>query len=90
MVFHLPMARYSPGGGDVFWSQQEGATDPNIALNNHLWINNPPKDSPLFTYRHARGLHPPAKKAFLDQINMIAVSLGEDSFKSHRICIEGT
>ena len=80
----------SPGGEDMFWSHQDSITDPKATLNNHLWANNPPMDRLLFAYRHARGLCPLTKKVFLDWINTIAVSLGEDNLKGHRIWIGGT
>ena len=90
MVFHLPKAKCSSEGEDVFWSQQNGITDPKASLENHFWINNPPVDGPLFTYRHAKGLHPLTKKVFLDRINRITSMLGEDSLKGHGIHIGGT
>ena len=89
-VFHLPKTKCSSEGEDVFWSQQNGITDPKAALENHFRINNPPADGPLFTYRHARGLCPLTKKVFLDRINRIASMLGEDSLKGHGIRIGGT
>lgn len=74
----------------MFWSHQDSITDPKATLNNHLWANNPPMDRLLFAYKHARGLCPLTKKVFLDWINTIAVSLGEDNLKGHRIWIGGT
>ena len=71
----------------MFWSQQDGVADSKVALNDHFWINNLPKDGPLFTYRYAGGLCPLTKKVFLHQLNMIAVLLEEDS---HGIHIGGT
>ena len=89
-VFHLPRTKCAPEGEDVFWSHQDGVTDPKTALNNHLQTNNPPVDGPLFAYRHAKGLCLLTKKVFLDRINVITLALGEDSLKGHGIRIGGT
>ena len=89
MVFHLPKTKCSSAGEDVLWSHQDRVTDLKDALENHLQINNPPADGPLFTYRHDRRLCPLTKKVFLDRINTITLLLGEDSPKEHGICIRG-
>ena len=89
-VFHLPRTKCAPEGEDVFWLHQDGVTDPKAALNNHLQNNNPLVDGPLLAYRHAKGLHQLTNKVFLDQINIIALALGEDSLKGHGIWIAGT
>ena len=51
-VFHLPKIKCSSEGEDVFWSWQNGITDPKATLKNHFQINDPPADGPLFAYRH--------------------------------------
>ena len=89
-VFHLLKTKCAPGGEDVFWSCQDRVSDPKAALNIHFQVNDPPMEGLLFTYRHARGLHPLTKKVFLDRINTIVVSLGEDNLKGHGIRIGGT
>ena len=77
-------------GEDMFWSCQDGVTDPKAALDNHLRINDPPAEGPLFAFRHSRGLRLLTKKVFLERINAIAVLLGEQSLKGHRIRIGAT
>ena len=89
-VFHIPKTKCSSEGEDMFWSCQEGIMDPKATLDNHLWVNNPPAEGPLFAYRHSRGLHPLTKKVFLEKINRITVLLGEQSLKGHGICIRVT
>lgn len=89
-VFRLPKTKCSEVGEDVFWSPQTGITDPKVNLENHLRINNPPINGPLFAYRHSKGLRPLTKRAFLDRINMIASSIGEDNLKGHGIRIGAT
>src|SRR5882762_4932818 len=71
-VFHLPRTKCAEKGEDVFWSQQDGITDPKINFHNHLRINSPPRDGHLFAYRHNKGYRPLTKRAFLDRINVIA------------------
>ena len=89
-VFHLLKTKLLTRRWKHVWSHQDSITDPKATLNNHLWTNNPPMDRLLFAYRHARGLCPLTKKVFLDWINTIAVSLGEDNLKGHRIWNGGT
>ena len=74
----------------MFWPPQDGIMDPKAALDNHLWINNPLAEGPLFAYRHSRGLHLLTKKVFLERINMITVLLGKWSLKGHGIHIGAT
>ena len=47
-------------------------------------------DGPLFAYSHDRGLHPLTKKVFLYRINVIVLSIGEQSLKGHGINIGAT
>ena len=74
----------------MFWSCQDGITDPKAALDNHLQINNPLAKGPLFAYRHSISLRLLTKKVFLERINMITVLLGEQSLKGHGIHIRVT
>jgi hypothetical protein len=89
-VFHLPKTKCASEGEDAFWSRQEGITDPEAMLENHFRINNPPAGGHLFAYKHSKGFRPLTKKAFLDRINTVATSLGEDNLKGHGIRIGGT
>ena len=90
MVFHLPKTKCATEGEDVFWSHQDGITDPKALLKNHLHINNPTPNGQLFAYRHHKGFHPLTKRSFLERINMVAATLGEDNLKGHGIQIGGT
>ena len=89
-VFHILKTKCASEGEDVFWSRQEGVSDPKATLDNHVRINDPPDNSPLFTYKHARVICPLTKKAFLDRINAVAALLSEESLKGHSIWIGGT
>ena len=89
-VFHLPKTKCATEGEDVFWAEQNGVTDPKALLANHFRVNSPPKNGHLFAYRHGKGHRPLTKRAFLDRIQAIATSIGEDNFKGHGIRIGAT
>ena len=89
-AFKLPKTKCSSDGEEVFWATQDGPTDPQSALDNHYQVNNPPMDFPLFSYRHSKGLRPLTKRVFLERINVVALSIGEDSLKGHSIRIGAT
>ena len=89
-VFRLPHTKSSTDGEDVYWSAQEGAADPLAALANHLAVNNPPQDQPLFAWRHPNGLRPLTRSEFLKRVNLACSQLGIDSIKGHGIRIGAT
>jgi hypothetical protein len=89
-IFRLPRTKTSIEGEDVFWASQEGPADPFAALANHLAVNNPPQDQPLFAWRHPNGLRPLTRSEFLKRINLAATQLGIDSIKGHGIRIGAT
>jgi hypothetical protein len=89
-VFKLPRTKSSIGGEEVFWASQSGVSDPQAAFTNHIAINNPPADQPLFSWRHPNGLRPLTKTEFLKQINLAAAELGIESLKGHGIRIGAT
>jgi hypothetical protein len=89
-VFSLPRTKCSITGEEVFWAAQEGVFDPQAALKNHLTVNNPPADQPLFAWRHPNGIRPLTRSEFLKRINLAASELGLDSLKGHGIRIGAT
>ena len=64
--------------------------NPKALLENHLQVNSPPTEGHLFAYKHHRGFRPLTKRTFMDRINTVAASLGEDDLKGHGIRIRGT
>lgn len=53
---HLPVTRVAPDGEDVAWGpQQLPDMDPDKLLTEHMQINNPSSNGPLFAWRHAKG-----------------------------------
>ena len=89
-IFKLPHTKTSDNGEDVFWSAQEGISDPQAALANHFAVNNPPADLPLFSWKHPNGLRALTRSEFLKRVNAAASELGMDSLKGHGIRIGAT
>ena len=76
-VLHLPrtmMARDE--GEDVFWVSQDGDTDPSVALQNHLLINQPANSAHLFAYRAKKTHKPLTKTKFLERVGKAAQAAG--------------
>ena len=74
-VFALPWTKVAPTGEDVYWSKQDGMTDPSDALDNHFRVNNPPMNIHLFSWRHPSGWRPLTRSAFTKRLDTIAISL---------------
>jgi hypothetical protein len=89
-VFKLPRTKCSVEGEEVFWAEQQGISDPQAALFNHLSVNNPPPNLPLFSWKHPNGLRGLTRTEFLKRINLAAEELGIDSLKGHGIRIGAT
>ncbi|GLB43997.1 putative zn-finger domain-containing protein [Lyophyllum shimeji] len=89
-VLHLPRTKSAPQGEDVYWSAQEGPTDPEAALDRHLEVNQPPEDGHLFAYRHKGGWRPLTKTAFVRRLAALARKAGLDPLQGHGIRIGAT
>jgi len=89
-VFRLPQTKTTIHGEDVSWSAQTGLTDPEAALKNHLTINAPPPDGPLFAYRHKKGHRPLTKPAFIKALASAARTAGLEPRQGHGIRIGST
>jgi len=90
-VLHLPRTKSAQvDGEDVYWSRQEGPSDPYAALENHLRVNEPLDNQHLFTYKHKTGLRPLTKQAFLKRIATAARKAGEEPLQGHGIRIGAT
>lgn len=64
-TFHLPWTKCAPAGEAVYWSRQDGATDPDAALANHFSVNNPAAGDALFSWKSKTGLRPLTRPEFL-------------------------
>ncbi|TFK17155.1 hypothetical protein FA15DRAFT_737291 [Coprinopsis marcescibilis] len=95
-IFHIPGTKMAPAAGeDVMWARQDDDTDPKRALADHMRVNNPPADGPLFAYRHRmrgrKGDHKPlARQKFLEVIDAAAKAAGLVPLKGHGIRIGST
>ena len=88
--FHLPHTKSAPGGEDVSWAKHSGPSDPAAAFDNHIKVNNPPMDGPLFAYRHKRHLRPLTKAKFLVVLNIALKAAGSSPLQGHGIRIGST
>ncbi|TFK18646.1 hypothetical protein FA15DRAFT_683230 [Coprinopsis marcescibilis] len=93
-VFHIPVTKVSTLGEDVMWAKEEGVTDPEAALSEHMCLNNPPADGPLFPYVEKNGNKTKNKplmcSKFLKVIKHAAKAAGMEPLKGHGICIGST
>ncbi|KIK45362.1 hypothetical protein CY34DRAFT_78090 [Suillus luteus UH-Slu-Lm8-n1] len=90
VVFGLPRTKMSATGEDVYWAAQSGLVDPHAALQQHLAVNQPPPSAAIFSWRHAGGLRPLTKSAFLGCIQSAGDQLQTGALKGHGIRIGGT
>jgi hypothetical protein len=94
-VLHLPTTKAAQiEGEDVFWACQDGPTDPETAMANHLIINNPPEDHHLFSYQQKKGnktlRQPLTKSKFLERVKKAALAANLDPLQGHGIRIGST
>ena len=93
-VVHLPRTKTSPQGEDVFWAKQNGITDPDVALENHLRVNNPPPDCHLFAYTYRRGTKTEyralTKVKFLERLAKAAQAANLEPLQGHGTQIGST
>ena len=72
-VLHLPFTKTAGAEGeDIYWASQEGESDPTVALQNHLWINQPSENSHLFAYQVKHARRPLTKAKFLQRMGAAA------------------
>jgi hypothetical protein len=94
-VLHLPSTKAAQlEGEDVFWAQQDGPTNPEAAMANHLTINNPPENHHLFSYAQKKGnkttRQPLTKTKFLERVRKAALAANLDPLQGHGIRIGST
>jgi len=90
--FHIPRTKAAPQGEDVNWARQDGPSDPDLALKNHLRVNNPLPDLPLFAYKDKRkqALKPLTRSKFLSTLSLAIKAAGMKPLSSHGIRIGST
>ena len=90
-VLHLPFTKSAGAEGeDVYWASQQGGTDPEAALKNHLRINQPTEASHLFAYQAKHARRPLTKTKFLERIGAAARAAGLETLQGHGIRIGST
>lgn len=88
--FHLPRTKTALDGEDVFWGKQQGLSDPDEAFTNHLLINQPPINGPLFAYRFKDTHRPLTKSKLLARLAQATKGAGREPVQGHGIRIGGT
>lgn len=87
----LPVTKVSREGEDVAWGPGQLAdVDPDTLLAEHLRVNAPARDSPLFAWRHAKGPRALTKGEFMKVINDAAQKLGLEPLQGHGLRIGAT
>ena len=78
-------------GESLYWAKQDGASDPEDALQRQLVFNNPPVNFHLFGYSNSQGvLTPLTKKTFTARVLKAASVAGLPRIKGHSIRIGST
>lgn len=87
----LPWTKVKKWTGEtIFLAKQDNTSDPVLALNNHLSVNNIPQSSILFTFKDAFGTSVLLKTQFLDKCNQIWKNCGLSQTSGHSFRIGGT
>lgn len=91
-MIHVPTTKANQNEGEsLYWAKQDGASDPEEALQQHLEINNPPVNFHLFGYLNNQGtMVPLTKKTFTTWISKAALVTGLPRIKGHSIRIGAT
>ncbi|KIK78417.1 hypothetical protein PAXRUDRAFT_164083, partial [Paxillus rubicundulus Ve08.2h10] len=87
---HLPKSKSAPNSEDINWARQDGLSDPHAALENHMSVNAPPHDGPLFAYQHGKGHQPLTKSKFLSTLTSALKAAGKPPLQGHGIRIGST
>jgi len=90
-VILIPWTKVAKEKGErIFWARQQGITDPQAALENHLKINNPPTNGHLFAFKHGDATRPMTRTIFLTRINKIVATKNMTKLTGHGIRIGST
>ncbi|KIO08849.1 hypothetical protein M404DRAFT_133098, partial [Pisolithus tinctorius Marx 270] len=89
-VFLLPSMKANPRGEEVNWAKQSGPSDPQKALLQHIQINNPPKEGPLFAYRKDSGYCPLTHHTFISLLGANTKAAGHKNVHGHGLRIGAT
>ncbi|KIK76934.1 hypothetical protein PAXRUDRAFT_168349, partial [Paxillus rubicundulus Ve08.2h10] len=88
--FHLPRMKLALLSKDVSWVQQQGPSDPQATLLNHITVNDPPLNGHLFAYKHKGSHHPLTKSKFTTTLSSVAKRAGIKPIQGHGVWISST
>jgi hypothetical protein len=90
-VIFLPWTKSArEKGKKIFWAKQDGITDPQAALANHLEINDPPNNGHLFAFKHKNTMRPMTISILTTRINQIIKANKMEKIPCHGVCISST
>ncbi|TFY68113.1 hypothetical protein EVJ58_g1196 [Rhodofomes roseus] len=96
-VINLPRTKVSATGEDLCFMHQSGTIDPVAALLNHVAVNNPSDDAPLFSHREpgrngggSNGRKELTKKSFMARVSQAAKAAKLTPLHGHSLRIGGT
>ena len=69
---------------------QDGVTDPQAALKNHLKVNKPANDSHLFSFKHKDSMRLMSRNILITRINKIAATKKIPKLPGHGIHVRST
>ncbi|KIJ10594.1 hypothetical protein PAXINDRAFT_85789, partial [Paxillus involutus ATCC 200175] len=90
MNFHLPKLKSAPNGEEINWARKNGPSDPGVAFENHLSVNFPPQNGPLFVYRNSKGHKPLTRVKFLSVLATTLKASGRPLLQGRRHRISST
>ncbi|KAF8839498.1 hypothetical protein BDN67DRAFT_997256 [Paxillus ammoniavirescens] len=88
--FHLPKSKSAPNREDINWARQVSPSDPHAAFKNHLEINSPPCNGPLFAYHNRKSHKALTKGKFLSVLASTLKASGRPPMQGHGIRIGST
>jgi hypothetical protein len=90
-ALNLPTSKTTgKNGATIYLCAQNDCTNPIIPLNDHLRINSPPANFPLFSHRLRDGYVGLTKRRFLKRCNDIWTTYSLPPFTGHSFRIGGT
>ena len=90
-VFALSRTKSSVSGEEVQWARQDGPTDPQMAFDAYMVVNNSPLNGPLFAYKDRLQHKPLTKATFLKLLKTKAKAAGYgNTVQGHGIWISAT
>ncbi|KAF7976285.1 hypothetical protein HWV62_7188, partial [Athelia sp. TMB] len=89
---HIPVTKVARDGEDVAWGSQPQLPDidPDFLLAEHIRVNSPAPNGPLFAWQHAKGPRALTKGEFMKCINTAADQLGLEHLHGHGLRIGAT